>query len=490
MSTSPVLLDRAPRSGAPLVDRLTVVTSGRRTLGRSPRWPAAMRFGSDIAALVIGVSISLGLRGRVLNPLAGPALDITTGRSLGAILPLWALLHVACLAAAGFYRPRFTRSVLDDLPRLTRGIAYGALADLVIVYSLRISTPRGLLLVASGAAWALIVVCRLVTNGISNAVLAAAPSGSRTVVVGSGTLAARVAATVEKHPEHGLRLVASVPATPDGIHHLVRLVEGQGVTQILVAASGIGFEVSNALRQCAAQGARISTIAPMPELMAPFGEHDRIGTLPVVHVAMAGRWKTARAVRGVVDWALGLVLAVVVSPFIAVLALAVKLETPGPAFFVQDRVGRGGRLFRCYKLRTMVEGADSMMAELAGQNEAAGFLFKIQDDPRVTRVGRWLRRMSLDELPQLFNVVRGDLSLIGPRPATPNEVERYPDWFRRRYAVKPGITGLWQVSGRSDLSFEESVRMDLTYVEGWSPWLDIQILFRTIGVLFTRRGAY
>ena len=168
----------------------------------------------------------------------------------------------------------------------------------------------------------------------------------------------------------------------------------------------------------------------------------------------------------------------------------IKLDSRGPVLFRQVRIGQDGREFGVYKFRTMVTNADALLAELAGRNETDGLLFKIRDDPRVTRTGRFLRKWSLDELPQLLNVLLGHMSLVGPRPPLPSEVARYSGDVRRRLLVKPGMTGLWQVSGRSDLPWEDGVRLDLYYVENWSLAADISILWKTVGAVLGSRGAY
>jgi len=174
---------------------------------------------------------------------------------------------------------------------------------------------------------------------------------------------------------------------------------------------------------------------------------------------------------------------------LAVLAALIKLDSPGPVFFRQTRVGKGGQRFGIFKFRTMVADAEARKAELLDQNEAGG-LFKIADDPRITRVGRILRKTSLDELPQLLNVLRGEMSLVGPRPLPERDYERLEDWHRKRYLVLPGMTGLWQVSGRSELDFDELVRLDFLYLERWSIFLDLSILLKTIPAVIRARGAW
>jgi exopolysaccharide biosynthesis polyprenyl glycosylphosphotransferase len=197
-----------------------------------------------------------------------------------------------------------------------------------------------------------------------------------------------------------------------------------------------------------------------------------------------------QAIKSLFDRMVAATAVFLLSPLFIAIALAVKFGDGGPVLFRQVRVGRNSRPFNVYKFRTMVPGADKMKAELEQLNEGTGVLFKIKDDPRITKAGSWLRRYSLDELPQLFNVVLGQMSLVGPRPALPEEAAEYGDTVRRRLAVRPGITGLWQVSGRSDLPWDEAVRLDLRYVENWSFALDLQILWKTWSAVIKGEGAY
>ena len=212
--------------------------------------------------------------------------------------------------------------------------------------------------------------------------------------------------------------------------------------------------------------------------------------LDVLHVSQPVLDGPRRLLKDVAERTLALGALAVLLPVLAVLAIAIRWETPGPALFRQERIGRDGVPFTMLKLRSMRVGAEAARVLLADDNEKDGVLFKIVQDPRVSPLGRWLRRYSLDELPQLWNVVRGDMSLVGPRPALPGEVARYDADPRRRLVVKPGVTGLWQVSGRSDLSWAESVRLDIKYVDNWSLRLDLAILARTVQAVLGHRGAY
>jgi exopolysaccharide biosynthesis polyprenyl glycosylphosphotransferase len=181
---------------------------------------------------------------------------------------------------------------------------------------------------------------------------------------------------------------------------------------------------------------------------------------------------------------------VLASPLILLLAALIKLDSRGPLFFGQMRVGRNGQVFKMYKFRSMCANAENMLDELTEKNKAKGHMFKIDDDPRVTRVGKWIRRLSLDEIPQLFNVITGEMSLIGPRPPLPHEVKEYEPWQFRRLEAAPGISGLWQVKRGSEISFDEMVNLDIEYIDNWSLWMDIAIIIKTIPAMMRGQGAY
>lgn len=215
-----------------------------------------------------------------------------------------------------------------------------------------------------------------------------------------------------------------------------------------------------------------------------------VAGLPLLHLDEPEFTGARRVLKFSFDVVVASLLVVLLAPLLLGIAAVVRATSAGPAIFSQERVGRAGRLFRVYKFRTMHVDAEHRLADLRHLNEHDGVLFKLRDDPRITSTGRWLRRYSLDELPQLFNVLRGQMSLVGPRPPLESEVARYEGHAHRRLLVKPGITGLWQVSGRSDLSWEDTVRLDLQYVENWSLGLDVALLARTAVALVTRRGAY
>ncbi|GAA1384350.1 sugar transferase [Pseudonocardia kongjuensis] len=226
------------------------------------------------------------------------------------------------------------------------------------------------------------------------------------------------------------------------------------------------------------------------EIAGPRMHITPVDGLPLLRLSEPRFSGVARAVKHTADKLVAALLLLLVAPVFLTLAVLVKLHDRGPVFFAQERVGTNGRTFRMIKFRSMVTDAEARLAELAQRNDGAGPLFKMRQDPRVTPIGAWLRKYSLDELPQLLNVLNGSMSLVGPRPPLPREVAGYADDARRRLLVRPGMTGLWQVSGRSSLTWEESIRLDLRYVENWSVALDLLILWKTFGAVLRSRGAY
>jgi exopolysaccharide biosynthesis polyprenyl glycosylphosphotransferase len=241
------------------------------------------------------------------------------------------------------------------------------------------------------------------------------------------------------------------------------------------------------LEEC---GARLTLVTKLRNTTAGRVQVSRVGSSLVLGISQARPTGLVRRTKSVVDAVIAAAALLVALPLLAVCAAAVKLDSPGPAFFRQERVRDGDRTFRMLKLRTMGVNAEAHRAQLDSLNEVGGGLFKMRADPRVTRVGRVLRKLSLDELPQLVNVVRGEMALVGPRPALPSEVATYDRRASRRLEVKPGLTGLWQVSGRSRLSWDESVSLDIDYVDNWSPRRDLRIAIATVRAVVVKEGAY
>jgi exopolysaccharide biosynthesis polyprenyl glycosylphosphotransferase len=276
-----------------------------------------------------------------------------------------------------------------------------------------------------------------------------------------------------------------------GRAELAAILERLRPDEVILAEAGLGErDALDVVRQAHARGVKVQLAPDTTELLVQRGEYVPGQGAPLFELRppVLSGWDWA--VKRVFDVVVSLLVGLLFLPLWLVIALAVKLESRGPVLFVDRRIGVGEKEFGMLKFRTMVAGAAAQQRELETLNEAEGALFKIRDDPRVTRVGRVLRRLSLDEIPQILNVLRGQMSLVGPRPLPLRDYRLLEDWHRARYAVLPGMTGLWQISGRSGLSFDDLVRLDFTYIENWSIWLDITIIARTIPAVLTGRGAY
>ena len=272
---------------------------------------------------------------------------------------------------------------------------------------------------------------------------------------------------------------------------LESIIETEQINHVLVAFSADGFcELFDLVERCTAQCVEISIVPRFFEVFAADPKTDEIEGVPVMTLQRPEFSPPLAFAKRSMDLAIGSPVFLVTLPIQAAVALAILAEDGRPVLHRQERIGKDGRPFTMYKFRSMVDGAGCKKDELLEYNDKDGPIFKMKDDPRTTRVGRFIRRYSLDELPQIYNVLKGDMSLVGPRPPLPREVAEYTDWDRRRLSVMPGITGLWQILGRSELTFSEMVSLDLNYIWNWSPWLDLSIMARTVGAVVHGKGAY
>ena len=381
----------------------------------------------------------------------------------------------------------------------------------IVAYATKIELARGYVVMALPLATVLDLLCRFLLRKRLHRVRADGACMRRVVAVGHRGAVADLISQLRRERYHGMEVVGVCLPEAFGVEHdAVRPVEDVPVLgDFAEAAMVVNWTGADtvavlacpeldgvALRRLAWQLETTKTdLVVAPALMDVAGPRTSIrpvAGLPLLHVEHPELSGGRKLIKSLFDRFAALLALLFLSPLFGVVAVAIRLTSDGPALFRQTRVGRDGREFTVLKFRTMVLDAEARKAALLAQNEHDdnGVLFKIRSDPRVTPVGAWLRRYSIDELPQLINVVRGDMSLVGPRPPLPEEVAKYGDDVRRRLVVKPGMTGLWQVSGRSDLSWEESVRLDLRYVENWSLALDLQILWKTWSAVAHGSGAY
>jgi len=323
----------------------------------------------------------------------------------------------------------------------------------------------------------------------------------RVIVVGNNRLARMIMQMLAQQGQLGYRVLGFVDdairvdfgrfRALGGVQQLPHLVEQLKADRVIVALPASEHnEIMWVLDHCQNGGIQFSLVPDLFELRLSHVNLDTVSGIPLFALKEAGIGGFNRVLKRGLDVVGSGLLLLTLAPIFGLIALAIKLDSPGPVLFRQPRLGKGGREFTCLKFRSMRDGADNEVQQLQELNEADGPIFKIREDPRLTRVGRFIRRLSIDEFPQFLNVWQGEMSLIGPRPPIPREVEQYEDWHRRRLEVVPGITGLWQVSGRSELSFDEMAMLDIYYIENWSLGLDLQILTRTLPAVFRASGAF
>jgi exopolysaccharide biosynthesis polyprenyl glycosylphosphotransferase len=320
----------------------------------------------------------------------------------------------------------------------------------------------------------------------------------RALIVGAGPEGRVVQRKLEAHPEYSLQVVGFVdeqrgPEVLGAPADLPRLIDTLEVDWVVMSTSAEPTgEMLDLMRAVRRPDVHLSIVPSYSELFASNATIEELQGIPIVSLPPMRLSRSIRTVKRAIDLVASSLGLLVLSPLLAAIAIAVKVDSKGPIFFRQRRHGRGGSEFKIVKFRTMVADAEAQRLAMAHLNEmeGAGPLFKMANDPRITKVGAFLRKTSLDELPQLWNVLRGEMSLVGPRPFVVHESEQITGWAGRRLDTTPGITGLWQVLGRNDIPFDEMVKLDYVYVTNWSLWWDIKILLRTVPTVLGRKGAY
>jgi len=453
----------------------------------------------DIALTVVVFLIAVWLR----NVVAGgdPIHVLSHIALLPFILALWGFF----LALFGAYDgPRFT-SRRQYVWAVAQAVAASLASLLTVLFLLKIQyVSRAVVTVFAVLDSVALAGIRLGVVWYFHRALGRGDFFRRVLIVGSGTRAQRLAESLLDNSEWGIRIVGHLDPDPtrvgDRVLHatvvgtvgdISAVLKAHVIDEVILAIPRAMIpDVDAIAHACEEEGVKLSLMADVFDVrvartrLVAFAGIPLLTLEPVAHE----EWKVL--VKRLMDLAVASVVAPLLLPLIGVIALAVKLDSPGPVFFVQERVGLHKRRFRMLKFRTMVTGAERLQAQLEHLNEATGPVFKIANDPRITRVGRVLRRTSLDELPQILHVLTGEMSLVGPRPMSLRDVDRFDQGIqRRRFSVKPGLTCLWQVSGRSQLPFSRWLELDLHYIEHWGLGLDVKILFKTIPAVLRGTGA-
>jgi exopolysaccharide biosynthesis polyprenyl glycosylphosphotransferase len=445
----------------------------------------------DVGGLLLAIYTALLVKAAIRHPeqmgqMWGQALDY---------VPLGALVMLLLFGRSGLYRKRGQR---PGLPRVIASLfqttvivlAYALLeGEEFSSYYVFYATLFFALIYVSGFRWGF--------EKASGAILRAAGYRRRAVLVGSGANIQAVSHAL--HDSREMEPYGFVARTPAGVLDGLRdfrsleQLERQfdSIDEVLITDADFPEEEAvDLVERCHRHGVRVRVAPSTMEILMDRVEYVPGQALPLFELKPPVFEGADFALKRVFDLVGATLLLVVLSPVMILAALAIKLTSRGTVFYRSSRPGIGGKNFPCMKFRTMVAGAEQLQDRLEEHNEMGGALFKMRDDPRVTAAGRFLRRWSLDELPQLFNVLRGEMSLVGPRPLPQRDYQRLDDWHRKRYLVLPGMTGLWQVSGRSELDFDELVRLDFLYLERWSVFLDLTILLKTIPAVIRARGAW
>jgi exopolysaccharide biosynthesis polyprenyl glycosylphosphotransferase len=447
-----------------------------------------MLAGADVAALIVTYLLLVAVFPDATAPHAW----------LLAALPAWVVLN-KLLRLYDRDTNLIHKSTLNELPTIVQSVSFGsALAFLFAPAVSGLPAERAEIIVF----WALACVLTPAFRYSARAYARSMTAPERVLIVGSGHVAELVATKLNQHPEYGVVTVGYVDvpfegaAPSEAIEHLggvadfERVCRDHDVERVVITFSSLAHEnLLDMVRLSKRLRLKISVVPRLFEVIGHQVEIDQIEGMTLLGLRGITRSHSTLLIKRAVDIVGAALLILLAAPAMIAAAIAVKLTSPGRLIFVQQRSGRGNRLFPMFKFRTMVEGAEEMKHELAELNEMDGKMFKIADDPRVTRVGRILRRTSIDELPQLFNVLRGEMSLVGPRPLIPDETDQIIGWHRARLDLTPGLTGPWQVMGRNAIPFDEMVKLDYLYVADWSLWNDIKLLLRTLPVVVGRRGS-
>jgi len=415
----------------------------------------------------------------------------------------WGIITILLLNNYGLYRTERELSIPAETWLVFKALLISLLPAAAAIFFLKFKFYSRLVF---GSGWVLTflslslwrmakrwTVRRLISHGYNNL---------NVLIVGAGRVGKALAREIEQHPYLGLRIIGYLDDFEDKkniddryevlgkISNFETVVHRKFIDEVFISIPSERGLVSDLVMKCKEMGVSVRLVPDLYNLAMSDIKIHYAGSIPLLEYHYKGIHGTDLFLKRMMDIVVSFLAIILLSPIFLILGIAIKLTSKGPIIYNSKRCGKKGGVFNFYKFRSMVRGADKMLDSLRDRNETGGPIFKIRKDPRVTKVGRFMRRYSLDEFPQLLNVLNGDMSLVGPRPPIPDEVERYRDRELKRLEIRPGITGLWQVSGRSDLSYVDMIRLDFQYIENWSIWLDLKILLKTIPAILSRKGAY
>jgi exopolysaccharide biosynthesis polyprenyl glycosylphosphotransferase len=468
-----------------------------------PRWLMPL-LDSVLVFAAFGIAFYLRYEWQILRPVLDPS-----RREFLPYLPyaaFYALMLLVNYQSNGLYKQVRGRTWLEEVALIGNGVTNATVILLAVYFALQpLVTSRLMLAYVAGTSLGLLAIARLIRRMVLAHFRAKGVGVQRVVIVGMGEVGQAVLRTLVSRQELGYKVVGYLDDNPERgavdlgrvsglgkIDNLDNVLLAHGIDLVIITLRWEFYDTITAVARTA-RNANID-VRVVPDILQLNLRQVQVENLDGIPLLGIGSVPELKGATRILKRALDIVLVILAAPawllFYACIAIAIKLEDGGPVLYKTRRIGEHGREFEMFKFRSMIPDADRYRQQLIETYEQDPRHPKIVDDPRITKVGKFIRRTSLDELPNLFNVLRGEMSLVGPRPPLPDEVALYEQWHRARLQTIPGLTGLWQVSGRSEVPFDEMVLMDIYYIENWSVLFDIQILFMTIPKVLMRRGAY
>lgn len=428
----------------------------------------------------------------VFNAILTPTFD--SSLFLLGVLGSWAFV----LSSFWLYRSKRLASLKDELADVVRAVVFCSLilATMILLAEWQIF-PKRFLLIFALSAGGLLFSLRLVKRKLLKEFRLHGRNLRSVVVIGAGRRGQEIVKLIKENPEIGYKFAGFVddlntPKTIGRLSEISRVLAENVIDEVIICLPVKTFydQMESIAIAAEEQGITVRIYSDLFNLKLARAVPGEIGDAPILSLYTRSFSNWQILAKNTIDFLGGLIVMILAAPVMIAIALLIKLTSPGPVFFIQERVGYNKRLFRMFKFRTMVVDAVEQQKKLEALNEADGPVFKIKHDPRITPIGKWLRKTSLDELPQLFNVLLGDLSLVGPRPLPERDFQKFDQrWFNRRFSVKPGITCIWQISGRSETTFDQWIMQDLEYIDKWSVSLDLKILLKTVPTVLRGTGA-